>query len=44
MQEVAELQEEDIVGHITTPATAKQLTAAAGVSGDLSRILSEWLC
>ena len=39
VQEVAELKEEDIISHI---ATATQLpTAAAGVSGSLSRTLSE---
>ena len=39
VQEVAELKEEDIISHI---ATATQLpTAAAGVSGCLSRTLSE---
>ena len=53
VQEVAELKEEDIISHTATAiqlpmATAKQLhtaaakqTAAAGVSGDLSRTLSE---
>ena len=40
VQEVAELKEEDIISHCT--ATATQLpTAAAGVSGCLSRTLSE---
>ena len=39
VQEVAELKEEDIISHT---ATATQLpTAAAGVSGSLSRTLSE---
>ena len=39
VQEVAELKEEDIISHT---ATATQLpTAAAGVSGCLSRTLSE---
>ena len=39
VQEVAELKEEDIIRHT---ATATQLpTAAAGVSGSLSRTLSE---
>ena len=39
VQEVAELKEEDIIGHT---ATATQLpTAAAGVSGNLYRTLSE---
>ena len=41
VQEVAELKEEDIISHT---ATATQLpTAAAGVSGCLSRTLSELL-
>ena len=40
VQEVAELKEDDIISHCT--ATATQLpTAAAGVSGCLSRTLSE---
>ena len=39
IQEVAELKEEDIISHT---ATATQLpTATAGVSGSLSRTLSE---
>ena len=39
VQEVAELKEDDIISHT---ATATQLpTAAAGVSGCLSRTLSE---
>ena len=39
VQEVAELKEEDIISHT---ATATQLpTVAAGVSGSLSRTLSE---
>ena len=41
VQEVAELKVEDIISHT---ATATQLpTAAAGVSGSLSRTLSELL-
>ena len=40
VQDVAEMKEEDIISHCT--ATATQLpTAAAGVSGCLSRTLSE---
>ena len=47
VQEVAELKEEDIISHTATAtqlrtATDTQLpTAAAGVSGDISRTLSE---
>ena len=40
VQEVADIKEEDIIRHT---ATATQLTtAAAGVSGDVSRTLSEY--
>ena len=40
VQEVAGIKEEDIIRHT---ATATQLTtAAAGVSGDVSRTLSEY--
>ena len=40
VQEVADIKEEDIIHHT---ATAVQLTmAAAGVSGDVSRTLSEY--
>ena len=46
VQEVAELKEEDIISHTATatqlPTAATQLpTATAGVSGSLSRTLSE---
>ena len=39
VQEVAELKEEDIISH--TPTATQLPTAAAGVSGCLSRTLSE---
>ena len=39
VQEVAELKEEDIISHTATDT--QQHTSAAGVSGDLSRTLSE---
>ena len=38
VQEVAELEEEDIISHT---AATEPLTAAAGVTGDPSRTLSE---
>ena len=40
VQEVADLKEEDIISHTAT--TTQLPTAAAGVSGCLSRTLSEF--